>query len=111
MPASGRFAFAKCAKTAALLPFAWAIFCAAGRWHVAHSSSTSRARDEWSIVSRRMLASTYGTRPAFAIIVPRHEAPIETSSPLEVTRLLWQATHSLDGANIGPSGGLVACVR
>ena len=43
---------------------------------------------------------------ALAIMVPRHEAPIETSSPLEVTRLLWQATHSLDGANIGPSGGL-----
>ena len=42
----------------------------------------------WSIVSRRTPACQYGSRAELAIIVERHDAPIETSSPLGVTRLL-----------------------
>ena len=34
------------------------------------------------------------------MIDPRQLAPIDTSSPAGVTRLLWQARHSLDAANI-----------
>ena len=38
--------------------------------------------------------------------MPRQLAPIETSSPLGVTRLLWHATQSLDGANIEMRAGV-----
>ena len=41
-----------------------------------------------------------GSRAEFAIMVPRQLAPIETSSPPGVTRLLWHARQSVDGANI-----------
>ena len=34
------------------------------------------------------------------MIDPRQLAPIDTSSPAGATRLLWQARHSLDTANI-----------
>src|SRR6185503_11490354 len=56
----------------------------------------------------------YGSRDEFAIIEARQARPIETSSPLGATRLLWQAMHSLEGVNIGAScaagpARLVAC--
>ena len=47
----------------------------------------------WSIVSRRTAACQYGSRAELAIIVERQVAPIETSSPAGVRRLLWQATQ------------------
>ena len=34
------------------------------------------------------------------MIDPRQLAPIDTSSPVGATRLLWQARHSVDAANI-----------
>ena len=33
------------------------------------------------------------------MIDPRQSAPMETSSPEGVVRLLWQAMHSVDGWN------------
>jgi len=48
---------------------------------------------------RRTLACQYGSREEFAIIVDRQVDPIETSSPLGASRLLWQATQLADGVN------------
>ena len=39
------------------------------------------------------------------MIDPRQLAPIDTSSPAGATRLLWQARHSLDTANIEAFAG------
>src|SRR6185295_15171410 len=81
---------------------------------MAHSSSMSAPRVGWSSTSRRTDACQYGSRDEFAIIEARQATPIETSSPLGATRLLWQAMHSLEGVNIGAScaagpARLVAC--
>src|SRR5205814_3945011 len=61
-----------------------------------------------SIVSRLTPACQYGSRPEFAIIVDRHDAPIETSSPLGVVSTLWQATQFSDGVKSDSACGLVA---
>jgi hypothetical protein len=41
----------------------------------------SADRFAWSIVSRRTAACQYGSLAEFAIIVERHVAPMDTSSP------------------------------
>src|SRR6187401_2619107 len=55
----------------------------------------------WSRVSRRTLACQYGSRAELAIIVDRHDVPIETSSPVGATRLLWHATQLSECAKSG----------
>ena len=45
------------------------------------------------MISRRTPACQYGSRAEFAIIVDRHVAPIDTSSPVGVISVLWQATQ------------------
>src|SRR4051812_36391642 len=65
------------------------------------------------MVSRRTPACQYGSRAEFAIIVERHDAPIETSSPSAVVSRLWHATQFSDVVNSvsglcgsGPGGGV-----
>src|SRR2546422_7369519 len=65
----------------------------------------------WSIVSRLTPACQYGSRPEVAIIVDRHVAPMETSSPLGVVSTLWQATQFSDGVNSDSGCGFAATGR
>ncbi len=61
------------------------------------------------MVSRLRLARKYGSRAALAIIEPRQLAPMDTSSPEVVVRLLWQAWHSSDELKSGPTGRRPCC--
>ena len=59
-----------------------------GMWHALHSSSMTARMPGWSITSRRTPACQYGSRAELAMIDPRHDVPIDMSSPLGVTRPL-----------------------
>ncbi len=74
-----------------------------GMWQIEHSSWMSSAASGWSIVSRLTDACQYGSRAEFAIIVARQLTPIDTSSPDDSVRLLWQAMHSCDVTKSGPA--------
>jgi hypothetical protein len=89
----------RCANTCPCPPPARSIRALIGMWQAAHSSWMAAACFGWSIVSRRTPACQYGSRAEFAIIVERHVAPIDTSSPDGAVSPLWHATQLSEWEN------------